>query len=409
MPGTRPAMESIKVPGYTNLEIIHYNNRSSLVIQRGHKIGSPAETVICKRNAFFDEDENIKLKHEYELLSLIHSNLKEALKQHKPPYPTLAHGPGAAVIAGNSPQSKGQSGGAAEGVAPAPGTAVTAPTKSQSGPAVNRPLASALPGQHHLASVREEPAALARGESRLALEQEQQLLQELRLLQTPQVSHTPPQTLSVPQPARGSGRRSRSTSLSHDSIQGTLDERIIRPLALDDCNGQYVLILEDYGGISLREFALSKAKADPSLKLGSNPASTAAQSISAKVAAKTPPMTPPPKSDSTTPTRQLGLDDFLIIATQLAEALEIVHAAQIMHKDINPDNIIVKRVGTQIGVQLIDFNLAEVTDMGSQGQRNYLEGTLAYLSPEQTGRMQRVVDYRTGNVQFEGGIHEYSM
>ncbi|KAJ3160525.1 hypothetical protein HDU88_007936 [Geranomyces variabilis] len=398
MPGAHPAMESIKVPGYTNLEIIHYNNRSSLVIQRGHKIGCPSETVICKRNAFFDEDENIKLKHEYELLNLIHSNLKEALRQHKPPYPTLAHGPGASAVTGNSPQLKGNSG-AAAAVIPAPGTAVTAPTKSQSGPSVNRPLASALPGQHHLASVREEPAALARGESRLAMEQEQQLLQEQRLLnaqQSPPVSQTPPQSLNVPQAPRGSGRRSRSTSLSHDSIQGTLDERIIRPLTLDDCNGQYVLILEDYGGISLREFALSKAKpADPTLKLSSNPASTAAQSISAKVAGKTPPITPPTRSDSTRPTRQLGLDDFLNIATQLAEALEIVHAAQIMHKDINPDNIIVKRIGTQIGLQLIDFNLAEVTDMGSQGQRNYLEGTLAYLSPEQTGRMQRVVDYRT--------------
>ncbi|KAJ3158990.1 hypothetical protein HDU86_002159 [Geranomyces michiganensis] len=392
----RPALETIKIPGYTSLEIIHYNNRSSLVIQRGHKVGNPTETVICKRNAFFDEDENIKLKHEYELLNLIHNNLKEILKQQKLSHAASPIGTGVPA-SGTRVQPKAQSGALAEGATPAPGTAVTAPLKLQSAPSFNRPLASALPGQHHLASVREEPPTLARGESRLAFEQEQQLLHEQQLLNIQQPGAlTTQQPISAPWPARGSGRRARSTSLSHDSIQGTLDERIIRPLALDDINDQYVLILEDYGGISLREFALGKAKpAITNSNVGSNPASTAAHSISAKVAAKTPPIMPPSKADSTKPTRQIGLDDFLIIATQLAEALEIVHAAQIMHKDINPDNIIVKRIGGQIGVQLIDFNLAEVTDMGSQGQRNYLEGTLAYLSPEQTGRMQRVVDYRT--------------
>ncbi|TPX56328.1 hypothetical protein PhCBS80983_g04612 [Powellomyces hirtus] len=340
-------MDTINVPGYRGLELIHYNSRTSLVIQRGHRLAKPDETVICKGNTYYDEDEIIKLKHEFELLNLIHSNLKDIGRVRTGPRSTSSANNDSAVPGSNAALSP----------------AATSYSRTKGGENRN---STGLP------PVKEE----SKGEQGC---------------QTPA-----PQPPAGPRPTMTSGRRPRSTSLSHDSIQGCLDERIIRPLSLEEYNGQYVLILEDYKGVSLREFALGKPTntppdnqsaqdTDPSLATSGFAAPTPAAQ---KSAPSTSTILPPR-------TRQIGLDDFLCIAVQLAEALEIVHAAQVMHKDINPDNIVVKRIGGQIGVQLIDFNLAEVTDMGSQGQRNYLEGTLAYLSPEQTGRMQRVVDYRT--------------
>ncbi|CAN5469281.1 AAA family ATPase [soil metagenome] len=92
-----------------------------------------------------------------------------------------------------------------------------------------------------------------------------------------------------------------------------------------------------------------------------------------------------------------GMDiaDVLTIAVQLADGLDAVHSAKVMHKDVKPENIIV--VPATLHTYLTDFDLAsellienaDVTELGE------LQGSLPYLSPEQTGRMNRAVDYRT--------------
>jgi predicted ATPase/class 3 adenylate cyclase len=86
---------------------------------------------------------------------------------------------------------------------------------------------------------------------------------------------------------------------------------------------------------------------------------------------------------------------FLDVAVRIAESLQQVHEAGIVHKDVNPGNILVNlEEGT---VKLIDFGISSRVELHAQhlGNPARLEGTLAYISPEQTGRMNRVVDYRT--------------
>ncbi len=95
------------------------------------------------------------------------------------------------------------------------------------------------------------------------------------------------------------------------------------------------------------------------------------------------------------PSDGIAVEKFLEIAIQLADALAIVHHNQLIHKDINPSNLLIQPETGE--VKVIDFGLASQLSRERQQtlSLNQLEGTLPYLSPEQTGRMNRAVDYRT--------------
>jgi predicted ATPase/transcriptional regulator with GAF, ATPase, and Fis domain len=89
------------------------------------------------------------------------------------------------------------------------------------------------------------------------------------------------------------------------------------------------------------------------------------------------------------------LEKFLEVAISLAGTLGELHQSRIIHKDVNPKNIIFNpETGT---AHLIDFSIS--TRLPRQDQKithpDLLEGTLPYISPEQTGRMNRSIDYRT--------------
>lgn len=91
----------------------------------------------------------------------------------------------------------------------------------------------------------------------------------------------------------------------------------------------------------------------------------------------------------------VSLPNFYTIAIQLADILDYLHGQQVIHKDIKPENILVHP--ETLYVTLIDLSLSCKLSFETTAlvHPNVLEGTLAYLSPEQTGRMNRVVDYRS--------------
>ena len=90
----------------------------------------------------------------------------------------------------------------------------------------------------------------------------------------------------------------------------------------------------------------------------------------------------------------LSIAACLDVAVQLAEAVARLHDAQIIHRDIHPGNVVwdsEREVAT-----LCDFAIARTlpTLVMESPNPNQLEGTLPYMSPEQTGRTGRSVDWR---------------
>ncbi|MDJ0556295.1 MAG: AAA family ATPase [Microcoleaceae cyanobacterium MO_207.B10] len=127
---------------------------------------------------------------------------------------------------------------------------------------------------------------------------------------------------------------------------------IIKTYSLEPYKNGYALVMEDFGGISLQEWRIKTAN-------------------------------------------KLSLIDFLKVAIMISNALEILYQERIIHKDINPRNILIN-LPTKT-VKLIDFSIASLLPRETETlmNPNVLEGTLAYISPEQTGRMNRGIDYRT--------------
>ncbi|MBE9198969.1 MULTISPECIES: ATP-binding sensor histidine kinase [unclassified Nodularia (in: cyanobacteria)] len=93
--------------------------------------------------------------------------------------------------------------------------------------------------------------------------------------------------------------------------------------------------------------------------------------------------------------KKLTLVNYLNIAIEITKALDYLHKNQIIHKDIKPSNIIINCQTDQ--VKLTDFGIASRLNQENTQfiNPNCVEGTLAYMSPEQTGRMNRMLDYRS--------------
>ncbi len=92
--------------------------------------------------------------------------------------------------------------------------------------------------------------------------------------------------------------------------------------------------------------------------------------------------------------QRFAISSFLELAISMASALGEIHRRGIIHKDLKPSNIIITPAGE---ARIIDFGSATVQQVEhvDSAAPSLIEGTLAYMSPEQTGRMNRAVDYRT--------------
>ncbi|NEU76693.1 AAA family ATPase [Hassallia byssoidea VB512170] len=142
------------------------------------------------------------------------------------------------------------------------------------------------------------------------------------------------------------------TRLRHEYqiLQSLEIEGIVKPLALESYHNSLLLILSDFGGEPLKNFITAQ---------------------------------------------KLDFSNFLQIGIQLSSTLAQIHQNNIIHKDIKPQNILINAKNNQ--VEIIDFSISSYLSRENQtvSNLNLLEGTLAYMSPEQTGRMNRTIDYRT--------------
>jgi len=86
----------------------------------------------------------------------------------------------------------------------------------------------------------------------------------------------------------------------------------------------------------------------------------------------------------------LPVEEAIDIATQVAEGLAQVHSQAIIHRDINPANLIVTKSGI---VKIVDFGVAKLAGPSKSSEVRYPVGTIAYMSPEQARGED--VDHRT--------------
>lgn len=93
--------------------------------------------------------------------------------------------------------------------------------------------------------------------------------------------------------------------------------------------------------------------------------------------------------------QRLQLTEAISLAIKITESLDKIHQHHIIHKDINPTNIL--RDPTTEKIRIIDFGISSTLSKENLEvfSINQLEGTLPYISPEQTGRMNRGIDYRS--------------
>jgi predicted ATPase/signal transduction histidine kinase len=105
--------------------------------------------------------------------------------------------------------------------------------------------------------------------------------------------------------------------------------------------------------------------------------------------------------------RPLGITEFLRIGISLAGALRQVHARGLFHKDIKPANILVDVA--RGGVWLTGFGIASrlPRERPDPEPPDEIAGTLAYMAPEQTGRMNRSIDGRSD--LYSLGVTFYEM
>lgn len=158
-----------------------------------------------------------------------------------------------------------------------------------------------------------------------------------------------PVVIKHPQSSTVSARQLTRYRNEYEILSSLDSERVIKVHELLRPRGQLALVLEAFDGIALKQWIKQDAP---------------------------------------------DLVERLEAAIELTETLGEVHAAGIIHKDVNSHNVLIDPKTKRM--RLIDFGIA--TRLRSEESKfqfpTALEGTLAYIAPEQTGRMNRSVDHR---------------
>jgi PAS domain S-box-containing protein len=94
-------------------------------------------------------------------------------------------------------------------------------------------------------------------------------------------------------------------------------------------------------------------------------------------------------------TRSISLPECLRLAVQLAEALEQLHAQGVIHQHLNPSHCLWNPENGVLKLGGLGFSLLMTLESPVSQNPAKTELTLAYLAPEQTGRVQQPVDQRT--------------
>lgn len=101
----------------------------------------------------------------------------------------------------------------------------------------------------------------------------------------------------------------------------------------------------------------------------------------------------------------LGVRESLQVALRILDGLAAIHAKHVVHKDLKPDNVLIDPELSR--AVLIDFGIAAVVprNINSLTANTQLEGTIGYMAPEQTGRINRRVDYRSDYYSLGATLH----
>jgi len=134
----------------------------------------------------------------------------------------------------------------------------------------------------------------------------------------------------------------------YDLAKRLTGDKVIKMYSLDSFENSLAIVMEDFGGKSLADILKSY---------------------------------------------KISLEDKLLISIDIADAIMQIQRQKVIHKDINPSNILYNIHTKQL--KIIDFGIS--TDLNTEKPQNVyiLEGTLPYISPEQTGKVNRAIDYRS--------------
>lgn len=156
------------------------------------------------------------------------------------------------------------------------------------------------------------------------------------ILKIPQNEHPPPAELE-------------RLEHEYETLNSLHIDGVIRVYGIARYKSRLALVMEDFGGLSLRQlYGSSRPSVNEALEIG----------------------------------------------IQVSRTLAQIHQQRIIHKDINPANVVRNPATGQ--VKIIDFGIAltPMNDVPSLRKSGVFEGTLQYMSPEQTGRMSQLLDYR---------------